>query len=188
MFSQKILKIILVFSIIVFSLNTNLAPQGDFYFNPAKDWHDYAKIQQATAPVGSARHEQQCIAEALYYEARGEGEQGMRYVLSVIHNRKNSIGFPNSYCKVIHQRKQFSYRNSVNPGLHVAVSPQKLHDQQSYILASTIAEEAAYGRFKPLLDADVLYYHTPSVNPKWARAMQKIKSIAGHHFLAKRKD
>ena len=178
MFSQKILKIILVFSIIGFSLNTNLAPQGDFYFNPARDWHDYAKVQ----------HEQQCITEALYYEARGEGEIGMRYVLSVIHNRKNSIGFPNSYCKVIHQRKQFSYRNSVNPGLHVAVSPQKLHDQQSYTLASTIAEEAAYGRFKPLLDADVLYYHTPSVNPKWARAMQKIKSIAGHHFLAKRKD
>ena len=178
MFSQKILKIILVFSLIGFSLNTDLAPQGDFYFNPARDWHDYAKVQ----------HEQQCITEALYYEARGEGEIGMRYVLSVIHNRKNSVGFPNSYCKVIHQRKQFSYRNSVNPGLHVAVSPQKLHDQQSYTLASTIAEEAAYGRLKPLLHADVLYYHTPSVNPKWARAMQKIKSIAGHHFLAKRKD
>ena len=178
MFSQKILKIILVFSLIGFSLNTDLAPQGDFYFNPARDWHDYAKVQ----------HEQQCITEALYYEARGEGEIGMRYVLSVIHNRKNSIGFPNSYCKVIHQRKQFSYRNGVNPGLHVAVSPQKLHDQQSYTLASAIAEEAAYGRFKPLLNADVLYYHTPSVNPKWAKAMQKIKSIAGHHFLAKRKD
>lgn len=178
MFSQKILKIILVFSIIGFSLNTNLVPQGDFYFNPARDWNDYAKVQ----------HEQQCITEALYYEARGEGEIGMRYVLSVIHNRKNSIGFPNSYCKVIHQRKQFSYRNGVNPGLHVAVSPQKLRDQRSYTLASAIAEEAAYGRFKPLLDADVLYYHTPSVNPKWAKAMQKIKSIAGHHFLAKRKD
>ena len=178
MFSQKILRIILVFSLIGFSLNTNLAPQGDFYFNPARDWHDYAKVQ----------HEQQCITEALYYEARGEGEIGMRYVLSVIYNRKNSVGFPNSYCKVIHQRKQFSYRNGVNPGLNVAVSPQKLHDQQSYTLASVIAEEAAYGRFKPLLDADVLYYHTPSVNPKWARAMQKIKSIAGHHFLAKRKD
>lgn len=130
--------------------------------------------------------EKQCIAEALYYEARGEGEEGMRYVLSVIHNRKNSIGFPNSYCKVIHQSRQFSYRNGVNPGLNVTISPQRLHDQQSYTLASAIAEEAAYGRFKPLLDRDVLWYHTSGVKPKWSRVMQKVKTVTKHQFFKKK--
>lgn len=134
----------------------------------------------------SIAQEKQCIAEALYYEARGEGEGGMRYVLSVIHNRKNSVGFPDSYCKVIHQHKQFSYRNGTNPGLNVTINPRTLHDQQSYTLASAIAEEAAYGRFKPLLDKDVLWYHTVNVTPRWSRMMQKVSTVAKHQFFKKK--
>ena len=190
MFSQKILKIILVFSIIGFSLNTNLVPQGDFYFNPARDWqatrshaaywHDYAKVQ----------HEQQCITEALYYEARGEGEIGMRYVLSVIHNRKNSVGFPNSYCKVIHQRRQFSYRNGVSPGIHIEIKPIRASDKIAYELASELAESAAWGRIDPSVDSirGATYYHTTKVKPYWSKKMQKIITIGNHVFYRKKKD
>ena len=175
MFSQKILKIILVFSIIGFSLNTNLVHLDTLL---SLNTVNYTEIEQ----------KKKCISEALYYEARGEGERGMRYVLSVIHNRKNAKGFPDSYCKVIHQPKQFSYRNHVSPGLNVAIRPIHPGDKQSYLLASAIAEEAVYGRFETLLPRDVLWYHTDEVKPRWAKAMQKIKSVAGHHFLAKRKD
>ena len=180
MFSQKILKIILVFSIIGFSLNTNLVPQGDFYFNPARDWHDYAKVQ----------HEQQCITEALYYEARGEGEIGMRYVLSVIHNRKNSVGFPNSYCKVIHQRRQFSYRNGVSPGIHIEIKPISPSDKIAYGLASGLAESAAWGQLNPSIRSihGATYYHTTNVKPYWAKTMQKINTIGNHVFYRKKKD
>ena len=56
-----------------------------------------------------------CLAEAIYFEARGEGVEGQFAVAEVILNRVDSPKFPNSICKVVRQgtgRKhacQFSY-------------------------------------------------------------------------------
>lgn len=128
--------------------------------------------------------QKRCIQEALYHEARGEGEEGLRHVLSVIHNRVHAKGFPSTYCKVIWQSKQFSYRNGTQPGIWIDLKPVKAHDKKAYDLISTLAEEAATGAFEPVLDEDVLWYHTDKVNPKWAKLMKKVKTVAGHHFLA----
>jgi hypothetical protein len=56
-----------------------------------------------------------CLAEAIYFEARGEPVEGQFAVAEVILNRVDSPKFPNSICKVVRQgtgRKhacQFSY-------------------------------------------------------------------------------
>lgn len=44
-----------------------------------------------------------CMTEALFYEARGEGEIGQYAVAEVIMNRVHSKSFPNSICSVVHQ-------------------------------------------------------------------------------------
>ena len=40
--------------------------------------------------------EKQCIVDALYHEARGEGEFGMKAVANVIHNRYEHPAFPDT--------------------------------------------------------------------------------------------
>ena len=47
--------------------------------------------------------EQQCLAEAMYHEARGEGKEGMYAVAAVIVNRVEDKRFPNSVCDVIYE-------------------------------------------------------------------------------------
>ena len=55
-----------------------------------------------------------CLAQAMFYEARGEGLKGQVAVANVVINRATFPGyFPNSLCGVISERGQFQwYHNS----------------------------------------------------------------------------
>jgi len=44
-----------------------------------------------------------CLTKAAYYEARGEGRDGMRAVVQVVLNRVRHSAFPNSVCGVVFQ-------------------------------------------------------------------------------------
>jgi len=46
---------------------------------------------------------QRCVALAMYWEARGEGREGMLAVGSVVLNRVHDQRFPNSVCGVVYQ-------------------------------------------------------------------------------------
>ena len=57
---------------------------------------------------------QQCLALALYWEARGEGQEGMLAVTSVVLNRVEDGRFPDTVCDVVYEggeygRCQFSW-------------------------------------------------------------------------------
>src|SRR5687768_8008921 len=47
--------------------------------------------------------ELECLAKTIYFEARGESEQGQRAVAAVVLNRVRSPDFPDSVCEVVHQ-------------------------------------------------------------------------------------
>lgn len=180
---MQIVKYILALTLMIASAPTNVYYQGNSTLSAAQ------RASLASGFVGDMvkqEQEKRCIREALYYEARGEGEEGMRAVMSVIYNRTKAKGFPETYCKVIHQAVQFSYRNGTQPGIHIEIKPVKPSDKVAYTLASIIAEDAVTGRFEPLLGQDVLWYHTKDVKPRWSRAMQKVRTIAKHQFFKKK--
>lgn len=175
--TSNLLKFILALTLMVVSPSTNVTHQGIFH---ATIWHDYTSLLHDQA-------EAHCIREALYHEARGEGEEGMRAVMSVIYNRKEAKGFPSSYCKVIQQPLQFSYRNATQPGIHLEIKPVQPSDKAAYALASMIAQEAAVGLFKPLPElSDALWYHTKDVKPRWSKLMHKVRTISKHQFFKKK--
>lgn len=134
------------------------------------------------------QEEKKCIAEALWYEARGEGLQGIKYVLSVIHNRKESKHYPNTYCKVIKQYKQFSYRNDFpkEKVLDIAKKPVGASEQQVKGWVLELAENASKGLFKPLLKPSVMHYHTNDVSPYWKHAFRTEVQHGKHVFLDKK--
>jgi len=47
--------------------------------------------------------EQRCLAEAMYYEARGEGEEGEKAIAEVVFHRMKARGYPHSLCGVVYQ-------------------------------------------------------------------------------------
>ena len=52
-----------------------------------------------------------CLAQNIYFEARGEPENGQFAVAAVTMNRVKSHKYPNTVCKVVWQHSQFSWTN-----------------------------------------------------------------------------
>ena len=126
--------------------------------------------------------ERDCLISALYHEARSEPEEGIRAVLTVIKNRKNHKNYPDTFCKVIHQPKQFSYRNNLKPGDKMPVKPLKALDKEKHRLISSLADEALTGRFKPVLEPSVLHYAHKDVKNRWTKKFKVVKIAGSHKF------
>ena len=53
--------------------------------------------------------EKKCLTDNIYHEARGEGVIGWKAVAAVTINRTRHYNFPDTICKVVYQKGQFSW-------------------------------------------------------------------------------
>ena len=115
------------------------------------------------------------IADTIYLEARGEGENGMRAVATVIYNRaKGKIEDMVSVCL---KPKQFSCWNSSK---NVKIAPKNFLDRRAYKICNSIEKELLNGNFKPL--GSWTHYHVFSITPYWNKSRKGTK-IGNHLFL-----
>lgn len=126
-----------------------------------------------------------CIKSALYHEARGEPEEGIRAVMSVIYNRKNSKHYPDTFCGVILQERQFSAFNEDKSLATKRLKPVREADIAAYTKVAGIAQEALLGTFKPVLDPSVMHYAHFSVKNHWTKKYKKVKVAGKHVFYRK---
>lgn len=129
---------------------------------------------QATAPALTEQEE--CIAIAVYHEARGEPLDGQLAVAEVIMNRAASGRYPVSWCEVVKQPWQFSF---VNP--RTGRMPGVKRDSAAWAYAQSITR-IAVGQFADALPNDVLWYHADYVAPSWGRRLAKVEKIGAHIF------
>ncbi|MGJ8547052.1 MAG: cell wall hydrolase [Sulfitobacter sp.] len=130
-------------------------------------------------PKASGGPEFRCLAEALYFEARGETVKGQFAVAEVIQNRVKSNRFPGSYCAVINQgtgRKyqcQFTYTCDG----HAEV----IREPGAYSRVAKIARAVIDGSAPDLVEG-ATYYHTTAVRPRWASKFTRTAQIGVHLF------
>ena len=121
-----------------------------------------------------------CLAQAVYYEARSEGEAGERAVAQVVLNRVRHPAWPNSVCGVVYQGPmrlgggcQFTF--TCDGSLRDAPAGAAWDE------ARRIAAEALGGRtYDPVGLAT--HYHTSAVFPAWAPRLTKTNVIGAHIF------
>ena len=65
-----------------------------------------ASRRERSRRAASVETQQQCLAMAMYWEARGEGLRGMTAVGWTVLNRMRSGRFPTTPCAVVHQGKE----------------------------------------------------------------------------------
>ena len=139
----------------------------------------YSKEWLATLPATKGDEEWQCLAEALYFEARGESVKGQFAVAEVILNRVDNARFPDTVCGVINQgtgRKyqcQFTY--SCDGHAEVIAEPR------AYERVGKVARLVLSGAPRKLTDG-ATYYHTKAVRPSWSRKFTRTTTIGVHHF------
>ncbi|MFY0622080.1 MAG: cell wall hydrolase [Pelagimonas sp.] len=130
-------------------------------------------------PVAGGGSDWQCLAEALYFEARGETVKGQFAVAEVIMNRVDSKRFPNSVCGVINQgtgRKfacQFTYTCDGKP--------ENIGDQAAWQNVGKVARAVLDGAPRALTKG-ATYYHATWVQPKWSRKFKRTARIGVHMF------
>ena len=115
-----------------------------------------------------------CLAQAIYFEARGEPLDGQLAVGRVVINRAESGVFPADYCGVVTQRAQFSFvRGGVIPTPDTSSSAWK-----RAVAVAQIAHQELWD--SPAKDA--LFFHATYVNPSWARKKVATAKLARHIF------
>ena len=118
--------------------------------------------------------ETNCLATAVYFEARGESAEGQLAVARVVMNRAASGRYPPSWCETVRQHAQFSFvRNGELP------SPD--YYSGSWSRAVGIAKIAA-SKVLTALPQDVLWYHANYVAPTWRRNLTEVQKIGAHIF------
>ena len=143
-----------------------------------------SKSRESGGIVISEYHNKEfrCLVNTLYAEARSEPEEGIRAVMSVIYNRKKAKGYPNTFCGVILQDKQFSAFNEDKSLATKPLKPIRELDKEAYRKVSSVAQEAVQGAFTPVLDEDVLHYAHKRVKNSWTRKFERVKVIHQHVF------
>lgn len=115
-----------------------------------------------------------CLAQAVYFEARGEPLAGQLAVARVVINRTTSGRYPPDYCAVVTQRSQFSF---VRNGR----IPEADETSEAWRRARAIARIAHENLWQSEA-RDALYFHATYVNPSWARRKTQLAKIDTHVF------
>lgn len=118
--------------------------------------------------------EEDCLANAVYFEARGESLEGQLAVAEVVMNRARSGRYPATWCGVVVQRAQFSF-------VRGGVIPAADRSSEAWRRAVAIARIAQRGQTR-MLAPNVLWYHANYVAPAWGRRLSRSSVIGAHIF------
>jgi spore germination cell wall hydrolase CwlJ-like protein len=116
--------------------------------------------------------ELECLAGAIYFEAKSESLQGQLAVGHVIANRAASGRFPASYCGVVYQRSQFSFVR----GRSMPHIPRASQDWKDAVAIAKIVDEQLH----PSPMGKALFFHARRVSPGWK--LTRVGTLGNHVF------
>lgn len=144
-----------------------------------------------TAPAFSAlidqtrtASEQRCLAEAIYFEARSEPEEGQAAVAQVVLNRVMSGLYPPSVCGVVFQNHQ--RRNACQFSFACEGRALRITEPGPWAQAVRVAHDVTDGASYVSDVGGSTHYHANYVAPVWSRRLVKMDRI-GHHIFYKLK-
>jgi spore germination cell wall hydrolase CwlJ-like protein len=156
---------------VTLNLTSSIATEAAWLYKAG--WPLYALVDKYSA--GAPLDEQaNCLATAVYFEARGESVEGQLAVARVVVNRAASGRYPPDWCSVVKQPAQFSFvRHGQFPSIDTASS--------AWARAQGVAR-LAVANVVPSVGSDVLWYHANYVAPSWGHRLNLVEKIGAHIF------
>ena len=140
---------------------------------------EWTSSKLLSLPVPKSDKQMACLAEALYFEARGEPIKGQLAVGEVILNRVEDTRYPSSICKVVNQGTgrrfacQFTY--TCDGKL------ETVHERNPYEISLKIAKILMTTHDRKLTRGST-HYHSNYVNPKWSKKFERVAKFGRHIF------
>ncbi|MGO8913728.1 MAG: cell wall hydrolase [Bradyrhizobium sp.] len=127
---------------------------------------------------------EKCLAEAVYFEARGEAVRGQIAVAQVVMNRAFSGFYPTTVCGVVYQNKH----------RHLACQFTFACDDVADVVREPDMWDRARKIAKAMLDGQLwlpevgksTHYHAYWVRPSWVSEMKKMYKFGVHTFYRPR--
>jgi spore germination cell wall hydrolase CwlJ-like protein len=127
---------------------------------------------------------EKCLAEAIYFEARGEAVRGQIAVAQVVMNRTFSGFYPTTVCGVVYQNKYH----------HMACQFTFACDNVADVVREPDMWDRAKKIAKAMLDGQLwlpevaksTHYHAYWVHPSWVAEMKKMYKFGVHTFYRPR--
>lgn len=149
------------------------------------DYHGKTPAERLGLVGASRAKQEKCLAEAVYFEARGEAVRGQIAVAQVVMNRTFSGFYPTTPCGVVYQNKhrrlacQFTFACD---GIPDVVREPDMWERARKIAAATLD-----GRLWLPEVGKSTHYHAYWVHPSWVREMKKMYRTGVHSFYRPRK-
>jgi spore germination cell wall hydrolase CwlJ-like protein len=163
------------------SRNETIAPKGEV----TGEEHRPQSPAERLGLIGAARaRHEKCLADAIYFEARGESVRGQMAVAQVVINRVFSGYYPNNVCGVVYQNAHRRFRCQFTfacDGL-----PERINEPVAWERAKHIARDALDGNFWLNDVGKATHYHARWVHPWWVHEMRRLDRIGVHTFYRPR--
>jgi spore germination cell wall hydrolase CwlJ-like protein len=162
--------------------NQTVAPKGEVT-GPGK--RPKTPAERLGLDAKSRAKSEKCLADAVYFESRGEPKRGQIAVAQVVMNRVFSGFYPTNVCGVVYQnahRKlacQFTFACDNVPDV--------VNEPDMWQQAKDIARDMLDGKLWLPEVGHSTHYHAYWVHPAWVREMQKMHKIGVHSFYRPRK-
>ncbi len=128
---------------------------------------------------------EKCLAEAVYFEARGEQALGQVAVAQVILNRVFSGKYPNTVCGVVYQN---AHRHLACQFTFACDSIRDvIREPDMWERAKKISAEMLDGKLWLPEVGKATHYHATYVHPGWVSEMKKMHKLGVHIFYRPRK-
>jgi hypothetical protein len=124
---------------------------------------------------------EKCLADAIYFEARGEPFKGQQAVAQVVMNRVFSGVYPNDVCGVVYQ----------NAGRHLACQftfacegkdLNRIDEPDMWEQAKLISRDMLDGKIWLAEVGHATHYHAYWVHPSWVHEMARLYHLGVHTF------
>ncbi len=128
---------------------------------------------------------EKCLADAVYFEARGEPLKGQEAVAQVVMNRVFSGFYPNNVCGVVYQNAnrylacQFTFACE---GRNL----NRIDEPEMWKQAKRIAKDTLDGKIWIPEVAHATHYHAYWVHPSWVHEMTRLYKLGAHTFYRPR--
>ena len=136
--------------------------------------------------VHAAQNDLSCLATAMYFEARGEPQDGQMAVGRVILNRAADGAYPSTVCGVVYQNA--NRRNACQFSFACDGVPDKIADTRTYRQieqrAKTLLSCGTHCPQAGNIAAQSTHFHSTSVRPSWSSKLTRLGRVGNHIFYA----
>lgn len=131
--------------------------------------------------IGAERAKaEKCLANAVYFESRGEPVKGQIAVAQVVMNRVFSPFYPKTVCGVVYQNAH--RHNACQFTFACDGIPDIVTEPDAWERAKRIARDTLDGKLWMPEVAKSTHYHAFWVHPSWVGEMKKLYSLGVHKF------